>query len=150
MIASIGSRGMSGWPSSVKPPERHGSAPNTRRAVSVRPDPSRPAKPTISPRRTLNETSWTLWPALRCSAVEHDVADAAVTIAERGRALGDLRDVAPQHAGDQFDLADRLHVGGLHRPPVAHDRHAIADRIEFVELVADENDGDALGLSIAG
>ena len=39
--------------------ERSRSAPNTRRAVSVRPDPSKPAKPTISPRRTLKETSLT-------------------------------------------------------------------------------------------
>ena len=37
---------------------------------------------------------------------EHRLAYPSVTIAEGGRALGDLRQVATKHAGDEFKLRD--------------------------------------------
>ena len=46
-------------------PPRCGSAANTARAVSVRPEPSSPARPTISPVRTVSEASDTRRPTAR-------------------------------------------------------------------------------------
>ena len=51
-----GERAVSTRPSSSTVPS-HGSAPKMARAISVRPLPTRPASPTISPARTLKEMS---------------------------------------------------------------------------------------------
>ncbi len=59
-IASSGERTLSGLPSSITVALLvPGYAPNTACMSSVRPAPTRPATPTISPRRTANDTSST-------------------------------------------------------------------------------------------
>src|SRR6185312_6638222 len=55
-MASCGERMAAGSPSIKTRPESNGSAPKTARASSVRPAPTRPARPRISPRRTSSET----------------------------------------------------------------------------------------------
>ncbi|HEX3500430.1 MAG TPA: hypothetical protein VHT04_14010, partial [Stellaceae bacterium] len=54
-------------------------------------------------------------------------------------------EVAPEHRRDEIELIDIGHAARHHRAPVAHHRDAVADLIELVEPVADENDGHALG-----
>lgn len=56
-MAVEGAPFVSAWPSTATSPASHRSTPNTARATSVRPAPTRPARPTISPRRTSNDTS---------------------------------------------------------------------------------------------
>ncbi len=54
-----------------------------------------------------------------------------------------------QHLCDQIelaDLADRLLIDGL---TITHDRHTVADTVEFVEAMADEDHRDTAGLQLA-
>ena len=58
-MASRGSAGTKGRPSSAMVPPSGRSAPNSSRTLSVRPEPSSPDRPTISPAPTLKLTSET-------------------------------------------------------------------------------------------
>ena len=59
----------------VTEPASYASTPKTARAISLRPAPTRPASPTISPARTWKETPWNSPAVSRPSDVEDDVAD---------------------------------------------------------------------------
>ena len=61
-MASSGVRGFSRFPSICMAPSSGGSAPKMARAVSVRPEPSSPATPRISPLRTSSVTPRSFWP----------------------------------------------------------------------------------------
>ena len=69
-IACIGLVIATGWPARRSSPLSAGSRPNSRRASSVRPDPSRPPTPTISPRRRLRSIGrrWPRRPRPRASS----------------------------------------------------------------------------------
>ena len=58
LIAARGVRGFTFLPSTITSPVSARSAPAMQRTVSVRPAPTRPAKPSTSPASTLKETSW--------------------------------------------------------------------------------------------
>ncbi len=60
----------------------------------------------------------------------------------------DRGEVAPEHGRHQLKLGHVGHGGDRDRTSVAHDRHAVADGIELVELVADENDRHALAFEL--
>ncbi|SQC09228.1 Uncharacterised protein [Klebsiella pneumoniae] len=63
---------LTGWPSiKISPCQRPGQTPNRHCTASVRPAPTSPAMPRISPRRRENETSLTrlIWRFTGCQAV---------------------------------------------------------------------------------
>src|SRR2546426_4957374 len=53
-----------------------------------------------------------------------------------------------QHLSDQFYFRQTLHLAYVYCPPIAHNRHAITNRIEFVKAVTDENHRDAISLQL--
>ncbi len=57
-MASTGRRARIRRPFMCTLPSRYPSTPKTARATSLRPAPTRPASPTISPARTEKEMSW--------------------------------------------------------------------------------------------
>ena len=84
-----------------------GSAPNSARMVSVRPLPTRPATPTISPCRTANDTAGVR--ALRCKpfdpqqfAVDDDVVAKRVFVANAAA------DHHPDDVGDRQPASGRV------------------------------------------
>ena len=62
----------------------------------------------------------------------------------RGAGLLDLGEIAAQHGRHELQLGHVGHGGDRDSAPVAHNRDTVADPIQLVELVADEDDGDAL------
>ena len=59
----------------------------------------------------------------------------------------DSVELAPEHGDDQLEPGQLGHRRDCHGAAVAHDGDAVADRVELVELVADEDDRDAVALS---
>src|SRR5260370_15080951 len=53
-----------------------------------------------------------------------------------------------QHLSDQFYFRQTLHLAYVYCPPIAHNHHAITNRIEFVTAVTDENHTDAISLHL--
>src|ERR1700694_1258168 len=53
-----------------------------------------------------------------------------------------------QHLRDQFNLRQVLHLAYVYGPAIAHNRHAITNRVEFVQAMANENHRDAVGLQL--
>ena len=108
------------------------------RASSVRPAPTRPATPTISPRRTEKEMSRSRprLPRWRTSrTVSPTSADSLA---------GDLVEVAADHHRDEV-----AHVGLRHRPggdvaAVAEDGDAVAEAEDLLHAVRDVDDAEAL------
>ena len=147
MPARIAARGS--WPGRGLPPRRtvpasYVSTPKTARAISLRPAPTRPARPTISPARTVKEMSWKVPATGQAVDLEHDVADL-------GRGLGEeVADLAADHPRD--DLVD----GGLGDGvggdvlAVAHHGDGVAEGEDLVEAVGDEDQGAALVAQAAG
>ena len=134
VLSSISLPSLSTWP------EMFGRRTGRRRerASSVRPAPIRPAKPTISPRRTMK---------LACLTTTRDgssrVADGPVPDLEErspisGVCVGEaVVEVAADHAADDPVLVDAvgLDVEGLDGPAVADDRDRVGDLLDLVELV---------------
>ena len=129
--AGTAARRSTSWPASSR------SIPKIARATSVRPEPTKPASPTISPRRSSNETSEKTPAAGQALGAEDDVADLGLLLRE------ERVERAPDHQAD--DLALRK-LGGRPRrdvPPVAQDRDRVGERRDLLEPVADEDDRDA-------
>jgi hypothetical protein len=81
--------------------------------------------------------------------LEHGLAGSVVSgFDERGGVALRLADVATEHLRHQLELADLRHCCGAHRAAVAHDGDAVADLVELVELVRDEDHRDAVRLQL--
>ena len=114
--------------------------PNSDSASSVRPAPSRPVRPSTSPRCSVKPTS-----AYSPRRVRPRPRAAAAPRACRGRRCA-CSIVEPGHQladAPRVDLADRP---GADLAAVAHHRDPLGDLDHLVEPVADEDDGDAVGL----
>ena len=123
-------------------------------ASSDLPDPARPASPTRSPARTRIDTSCTAPVDRNGVDVEHDRAGAGLSnvgsrlpLARRApgdRALcGLARERRPTIAAtssSSAEVADRR-LGD--QPAVAHDRHPLADLVDLLQMVGDEEERDA-------
>ena len=138
-------------PSKLIVPPSARSAPKTARAVSVRPEPSSPASPTISPARTsrLDVAAPGGRPA-RCSAREQLAPIACAwpwkPSRPRRRTVGRSR---PSMAATSCELGHLGHRRDGDGAAVAHDGDPVADGVELVELVADEDHRDARRLELA-
>jgi hypothetical protein len=133
-------RGGRGTEEDIAPVERIGA--KMARSNSVRPAPTSPPRPTISPARTL----------------ERDAAHggAGANVAEPQRRLpgdrapdGASREGLAGHEHDQFAVG-RV-AGGTRgdEPAVAQDAHPVGERGDLVEPMADVEDGNALGAQLA-
>ena len=105
-IASAGEWMRTGLPRSRISPRSAGVRPKSVSASSVRPEPTRPASPRISPRFTASETSRI--PAARLArprSLEHHVADRHVALRE------DRGEFAAHHQADQLRAVHLRHRG---------------------------------------
>ena len=108
--------------------------PNTARATSVRPAPTRPARATISPARTSKLISRNTPARLRPVDFQDHVADLGRRLGEKGA------NVAAHHlANDLLDGDVGGAVGG-DVPAVPHDGDAVAEVKDLVETVRNEED----------
>ena len=137
--ASAGLPTCTGLPWTRMSPESLRSAPKMSLASSVRPAPTSPATPRISPRLRLNETSLTARPRdrPRTSRTTFGVWH-----------LGNLRrllvDDAAHHHGDDLVDGDRRRLDRGHVPAVAHDGHPIGDLPQLLKAMRDVDDAHAL------
>ena len=131
----------------ASPCRRHGvRAPKTVSRISERPEPTRPARPTISPARTAKLTSANSPARVRPST-------SSTVAASRRSAPRGGEDVLDRAAGHQPDqLGGR---GLLGRQPggdgaaVLEHGDPVADLADLLEPVGDVDDGDALGGEVA-
>jgi len=118
--------------------------PKRTRASSVRPAPTRPANPRISPARTEKfHAEDTRSAAAEVFHLEHRRAERDLALRENG---GNL---AAHHQADELALVDILHRPRRDRLPVAEDGRAIGHLVELVQPVRDVDDPDFLGAEIA-
>ena len=112
---------------------RAGRRARRSRRRGPRADTSRTRRPTWrwSARSSSRPIAWA-WPWKA-------VAPSALTVGE----------VAAEHGGDQLQLGHLGHRRDGDGAAVAHDRDPVADRVELVELVADEDHRHALALELA-
>ena len=64
-------------------------------------------------------------------------------------ACADLAQLLAEHNGDELKLADLGHRPLRHRLAIPHDRHPVADGVQLVEAVGNEEDRDAVPLQAA-
>ncbi len=117
------------------------SAPKSRRANSVRPEPSSPARPTTSPRWTSRSTGCTpgARPMSRALSTVSSAAGAAASATASSDLLQQVEFVA-EHRRDQLHPVER---GGrilTDQTAVAQHRHSVGDLVHLVEEVRDEQD----------
>ena len=139
-----GERVRSSRPSSSTVPSA-GSAPKIARAISVRPLPTRPASPTISPARTSKEMSWKAGGRLSPRTASTTGASAGGGV--RGRE-GDV-ERAPEHRRHQ---AVGGLLGGRRRldvAPVLEDGDRVAQGEHVAEDVRDVDHGHAVVAQLA-
>ena len=110
----------------------------------MRPEPSRPASPTISPRSTV-PSKCSMAPRRRSARAARNPPRSA-SKPRRGarpqRTLG--RNLAPDHHRHQLGARETRGVAGADPTPVAEHGDAIAHRSDLLEEVGDEDDREAL------
>ena len=121
-------------PETSTSPESIGSSPKIARHSSVRPAPTSPASPTISPARSVKLMSSSFPRRVKCF-------DPQQLVSRRNRiAPVDRRDFAPDHAVDDLRRRHLRERAGVHGPPVAQDRDPVADRAQLLEPMRDVDD----------
>ena len=122
------------------------------RASSVRPAPTRPARPRISPLRTSRLMSWSMTACgSRASRARETPSTARATAPPpRALAVGEQAvDLAADHQADDALDVELGDGGGAGQRAVAQHGGAVADPQHLLEPVGDEDDRDALGLEPA-
>ncbi len=143
-MASTGLRSRAGRPSTATVPVSAWSAPKSSRASSVRPEPSRPARPTTSP-------GYTVRSAGAIAPVRPSPVAARAGVSGRSAtSVGGWRSRSARTASSwptilatissRGSCGDRVLADEL---AVAQDRHAVGDRVDLVEEVGDEQHRDA-------
>ena len=123
-------------------PDVAGDTPNSVSATLLRPEPTRPARPRISPSRRSNRCRESA-SSVRLRHRKHDVADRHALL---GKHLGDF---APDHQLDDFVAR---HPGGgmlADETAIAKHRHLVGDLEQLVHLVGDIDDARPCGLQRA-
>ena len=138
-IASDGEAIRARRPATRISPASAGVRPKRISASCVRPDPTRPARPRISPRATESDTSCT--PVARFETPRSSSATSPRGTSRFGKTADEL---AADHQPDQLRAVDVAGRPGPDRLAVAQDRDAIGDREHFLQPVGDIDDADAL------
>ena len=116
-------------------PASRWSIPNRTRATSVRPAPTSPANPTISPARTEKLTSSNSPRPRQPLDLEQDVADRRLDLREE-------RHGAADHVPDQVRRRQLARRSRDDMPAVAQHRRRVAQVEDLVQPMADEQDRD--------
>ena len=119
-------------------PEVAGVTPKIVSATLLRPEPTSPAMPRISPARSSNEMSWNTPSRVQILDLEHHVADRHLLLGEH---LGDL---AADHHADDVVAGDIVGGVGADVLAVAKHRELVGDLEQLVHLVGDVDDAFAL------
>ena len=135
--AARGDRGLNERSSIQSRPSSSGSTPKIARATSVRPAPTKPARPTISPRRSSNVTSEKRPPRREALGAEDDVSELHLLLRE------ELVERAPDHEPDDLRLRELVGRARLDVTAVADDGDDVGELADLLEPVADVEDGDA-------
>ena len=142
-MASAGVRSRTGLPSTRIVPWSNGSAPKMARAISVRPAPTRPARPRISPwcdRRARRRSARGMRIARVAAARETlDPQRDRPGSADRPLAV-ERADVAADHHADHARRRWSRRPRRRRRAAVAQHRGAVAEADHLVEPVRDEDD----------
>ena len=127
-------------------PESAGRRRTSSRASSVRPEPRRPAKPTTSP-RWISRSVGSIEPRGRGPSPRERRPRCVVALARRGGCRR-ASESASRSLPIIFEMSCvPIEIAGevlAHVAAVAQDRDAVADRVDLVEEVRDEQDRDAL------
>ena len=125
------------------------SMPNSRFATSVRPDPSRPARPTTSPAWSVRSNGSIELERPSPSASSKGSAEmwlAALDLV--GRHVVEVGDAPAQHQPDQLEPGQRRRLVRADERAVPQDRDAVGDLVDLVQEVGDEDDRDAFALEL--
>ena len=120
-----------------------GVMPNSACASSLRPEPTRPARPTISPARTSRLTSLVIGWRTRSRASS---TGAPIGTDDLGK---EVLDAAPDHHLDELGGVRVGHLARADIGAVAQHRDAVGDLEDLVEPMADVDDPDAARLEPA-
>ena len=118
--------------------------PKRTRASSVRPAPTSPASPTISPART---SSVTLRTPLAAQPTPRSDSTTSPRLALRRWING--RDLAADHQLDERGFVHLVHRTGADAFAVAQDRHAVGDSENLFQAMGDVDDAHAAGTEAA-
>ena len=142
-VARRGDRRLARRRARIAPPSRR-STPKTARASSVRPEPTRPARPRISPRRTARSTDCgrDRWRSARRSISRRSRAG------RRCRRQVERLEVAADHQADHGVVARSRRVELADHAAVAQHHDAVGAALDLVQPVRDEDDADAVGLQL--
>ena len=142
--ATRGLRRRTGSPSTVTVPLSARSAPKSRRAVSVRPDPSSPAMPSTSPLRSSRSSGAT--PDFRPSPVGHRGTSAATVASARHATSCSSASSTASSRPIILETSCRRGSSGREvladEAPVAQHGDAVGDAVHLIEEVGDEQHGD--------
>ena len=140
-MASLGERMRTDWPRTRISPVSGGSAPKMERSSSVRPLPTSPATPTISPGRTSNEIP-RRWP-LRPRSLTDSRGSSPGSGRERAKTWSMSRPTMARMISSVESLVGRYPAEDV--LAVAQHGHRGRDLAYLLETVADEDEADALG-----
>ena len=125
--------------------ERRGRCRRSARASSVRPAPTRPARPRISPRRSDRSTRWSGWACGRAGPRSRSTAVAG----GRGRAGGRATSGRGRSsAGSSRRGRSRPCASSPTTRAVAQHHDPVGAVLDLVQAVRDEDDADAVGLEV--
>ena len=129
----------------ISPPRQPRATPKIDSRISVRPDPSSPPMPRISPGRTskLTPSSTRRQPRL-LTLSRREIAHRENGRAGAGHGIpAGERHLSPDHRGNDRALRKALDRSGQHALAVAQHRHAIGERDDFVQAVRRVDDRNA-------
>ena len=142
-MAPRGSVIWTGLPSRMISPPTVRSMPKMARASSVRPEPTSPARPRISPARRARLTVWVGKAVVRTSfEVQRHLARRA------GRRDVERFQVPADHQADHLVVLDLALGQVADHLAVAQDQHAVGAALHLLQAVRDVDDADAVGLQI--
>ena len=117
--------------------------PNRTWASSLRPEPTSPARPTISPARTVRLTFRVIGRRTRSRASSTGAPIGTAVFGKKGF------DATPDHHLDEFGRAGLRHRPRSDVGAVAQHRDAVGDLEQLVEPMADVDDPDAAAFELA-
>ena len=141
-MASLGELSVTGLPSTRTSPETTLSMPNSRRAMALRPLPSRPAMPSTSPACKLQRQLAGLCRARHILQLQQHLVLPGVGAGDAGEALRFAADDVLDDGGQRQFRQRR----GDDMPAVAQDGRPVGDAHDLVHAVRDVDDGDAFRL----
>ena len=153
MPASIASRGVAGRVSRpttcVKPSTAPGQAPNIAWASSVRPAPTRPNRPRISPSRKAKLTRSTRTLSGSSGIAQRQVLHAQDPLRVcRGLSRRRTFRITTDHCANDFAIFALHLIEASYDPAIAHDDDAVGDTLDLIEPMGNVETRDSLAQTL--